>query len=164
MFVLSPNDNRVSDKESADSLKDRNFGGRRKVTDNTEKKEDYTKPSLERRANVDGDVEEQLISPDTTMDIDEMNDPNSRKREASRRAETSTTGYDQESNPYRRPGDSDDKTYSDAENRPKPDTRSDDDQVDPDPNVKHGTRNPWRIGEDYDKPADQNIGPDQKPR
>jgi hypothetical protein len=162
MFVLSPNDNKVND--DAGALKDRNFSGNRKVTDDVQKSEDYTKPSLERRANIDGDAEEKLISPDATMDVDDLNDPQARKRETSRRAETSTTGYDQDSNPYRRPGDSNDKTYSDADNRPKPDTRSDDDQVDPDPNVKHGTRNPWRIGEDYDKPADQNLGADQKPR
>ena len=154
MFVMSPNDNPVSDKESAGSLKDRNFGGNRKVTDNIQKAEDYTKPSLERRANVDGGVESQLIDPEATMDIDDMNDPQARKREESRRAETSTPGAQ---NQYRRPGDSD-KIQSDPDKRTKPDTRSDDDQVDPDPDVHHGSRNPYRFGEDRDKRGDQNLG------
>ena len=161
MFVLSPNDNSVNSKHGSSSLKDRKFGGNRKVTDNIQKTEDYTKPSLERRANVDGQVEEQLIEPETTIDIDDLNDPVARKRENSRRAETSTVGAE---NQYRRPGDSDDKIFTDADHRPKPDTRSDDDQVDPNPVQKHGSRNPYRIGEDHDKRGDQNTGPTQKPR
>lgn len=160
MFVMSPNDNPVSDKTSAGALKDRKFGGNRKVTDNVQKAEDYTKPSLERRANLDGEVESELIAPDATMDIDDMNDPEARKREVSRRAETSTVGAN---NQYRRPGDGDDKTYSEPDNRPKQDAREDD-MVEPDPEKKHGTRNPWRIGEDHDKRGDQNTGPTQKPR
>ena len=66
---MSPNDNRVSDKTAAGALKDRKFGGNRKVTDNVQKAEDYTKPSLERRANLDGEVESELIAPDATKDI-----------------------------------------------------------------------------------------------
>lgn len=154
MFVMSPNDNPVSDRESASSLKDRNFGGNRKVTDNIQKKEDYTKESLERRANLDGTVESKLIDPEATLDVDDMNDPNARKREESRRAETSMVGAQ---NQYRRPGDSD-KIQSDPDKRTKPDTRSDDDQVDPNPEVHHGSRNPYRFGEDYDKRSDQNVG------
>ena len=162
MFVMSPNDNRVSDKTSADALKDRKFSGNRQVTDNVQKDEDYTKPSMERRANLSGKdtPESELIAPDTTKDIDDLNDPVARKRETSRRAETSTVGAD---NQYRRPGDADDKTYSDPDNRPKQDAREND-MVEPDPNKKHGDRNPWRIGEDYDKRGDQNTGPTTKPR
>jgi len=160
MFTFSPNDNRVSDRNASSSLKDRNFGGNRKVTDNVQKAEDYTKPSLERRANLDGEVEAELIAPDTTKDIDEMNDPEARKRETSRRAETSTVGA---ANQYRRPGDGDDKIYSEPDNRPKQDSREDD-MVEPNPEKKHGTRNPWRIGEDHDKRGDQNTGPTTKPR
>ena len=160
MFVMSPNDNPVSDKTGAGALKDRKFGGNRKVTDNIQKDEDYTKPSLERRANLDGEVESELIAPDTTKDIDDMNDPEARKREVSRRAETSTVGAD---NQYRRPGDGDDKIYSEPDNRPKQDAREDD-MVEPDPEKKHGTRNPWRIGEDHDKRGDQNTCPTTKPR
>jgi len=145
MFTFSPNDNPVSDRSSSSSLKDRNFGANRKVTDNVQKTEDYTKPSMERRANMAEDVEEKIFNP----------------VEASRRAETSTVGAD---NQYRRPGDADDKIYSDPDNRPKSDTRSDDNQADPNPLQKHGTRNPWRIGEDHDKRGDQNTGPTTKPR
>lgn len=160
MIVLGPNDNRVSDKHSSSSPKDGKFGGNRKVTSNVQKTEDYTKPSTERRANMDGEVEEKIFNPveDTTKDIDDLNDPKARKRETTRREETSTTGHDQESNPYRRPGDADDKTYSEADNRPDMDDREDDGVVKPDSNKKHGSRNPWRVGEDYDKPADQNLG------
>lgn len=162
MFTLSPNDNRVSDKHSADALKDGKFGGNRKVTDNVQKAEDYTKPSQEKRANLTGETEEKIFNPveDTIKDTDDMNDPQARKREASRRAETSTVGAD---NQYRRPGDADDKEYSEADNRPDMDGREED-HVEPDPNKKHGDRNPWRIGEDYDKRGDQNTGPTTKPR
>ena len=162
MFTFSPNDNPVSDRNAAGSLKDRNFGGNRKVTDNVQKDGDYTKPSMERRANMAEDVEEKIFNPveETTKDTDDMNDPNARKREASRRAETSTVGA---ANQYRRPGDADDKIYSDPDNRPKQDNREDD-MVEPNPVKKHGTRNPWRIGEDHDKRGDQNTGPTTKPR
>ena len=154
MFVMSPNDNPVSDRDSSSSLKDRNFGGNRKITKNIQKTEDRTRPSLESRANLTGPAEEQLIHPDSTMDIDDMNDPLARKREESRRAETSTVGAQ---NQYRRPGDSQ-KIESDPDKRTKPDTRSDDNQVDPDPEVHHGSRNPYRFGEDYDRRGDQNKG------
>lgn len=165
MFVMSPNDNQVSDRHGAGSLKDRDFGGNRKIKPKSvQKSEDYKKPSQERRANLDGEVEEKLIAPEATIDIDDLNDPNARKREASRRAETSTTGHDQVSNPFRRPGDADDKTYSDKDNRPEGEQREDDVVREPNPNKKHGPRNPWRIGEDYDRRGDQNLGHDRKPR
>jgi len=162
MFVMSPNDNPVSDRQGASSLKDRNFGGNRKVTDNIQKEEDITKPSLERRANMDEDTEERIFNPveKTTKDIDDLNDPNNKKRETSRRAETSTVGA---ANQYRRPGDGDDKTYSEPDNRPKQDSREDEVR-EPKPEKKHGSRNPWRIGEDHDKRGDQNTGPTTKPR
>jgi len=161
MFVLSPGDNRVSDKTSSDSLKNRNFGGNRKVTDNIQKAEDYTKPSLERRANLDGEVESELIAPESTMDVDDMNDPVARKRETSRRAETSTVGAD---NQYRRSGDGDDKIYTDPDHRPEGEHREDDVVREPNPLKKHGKRNPFRFGEDYDKRGDQNTGHTTKPR
>lgn len=161
MFVMSPNDNKVNDRHGASSLKDRDFGGNRKVTRNVQKAEDYKRPSLEKRANLDGETDEKLIAPDATMDIDDLNDPQARKRETSRRAETSTVGAD---NQYRRPGDADDKTYSDADNRPEGENREDDVVKVPDPLKKHGSRNPWRIGEDHDKRGDQNTGHTTKPR
>ena len=157
---MSPNDNRVSDKESADALKNRNFGGNRKVSKNIQKAQDYTKESEDSRANLESAAESELIRPDATDDIDDLNDPNTRKREASRRAETSTVGAQ---NQYRRPGDGQ-KIVSDPDNRPESEHREDDVVKEPDPNKKHGSRNPWRIGEDYDRPADQNLAPDQKPR
>lgn len=160
MFTMSPNDNRVSDRHGAGALKDRDFGGNRKITRNIQKTADYKRPSLDRRANLDGEVEEVLIAPDATMDIDDMNNTEARKREVSRRAETSTVGAE---NQYRRPGDANDKIYSDPDNRPKMDDREDD-HIEPDSNAKHGSRNPWRIGEDHDKRADQNTGPTTKPR
>ena len=164
MFVMSPNDNPVSDKTGAGALKDRKFGGNRKVTDNVQKDEDYTKPSVERRANMAGNVDEKIVNPveETTKDIDYMNDPEARKREVSRRAETSD--FDSSTRKYRE--EVDDYTgpiQSDPDNRPKQDSREDD-MVEPNPEKKHGTRNPWRIGEDHDKRGDQNTGPTTKPR
>jgi hypothetical protein len=104
---------------------------------------------------LDDEAEENVTNPTgtTTKDIDDLNDPNARKREESRRAETSTPGAQ---NQYRRPGDSKD-IKSDADKRPRQDNREDD-HVEPD--GKHGSRNVWRIGEDHDKPADQNLGPE----
>ena len=166
MIVLSPNDNRVNDRHSPSAPRDRRFSGRRQVTENTEKAEDYTKFSTERRANMTGETDEKIFNPveETLKDLDEMNNDQIRKREVSRRAETSTTGYDQDSNPYRRPGDADDKEYSDPDNRPLMDSREDEVR-EPDPEKKHGDRNPWRIGQDYDERGDQNIGQvGQKPR
>lgn len=156
MFTLSPNDNRVSDRHGSSSLKDRNFGGNRKVTENIQKDSDYTKESVASRANLKSAAESELIRPDATDDIDDLNDPNTGKREASRRAETSTAGA---ANQYRRPGDANDKIYSDKDNQPTGEGREDDRVKEPNPNKKHGDRNPWRIGQDRDKPADQNIGP-----
>lgn len=159
MFVLSPGDNRVNDRHSSSSPTDGRFGGNRKVSDNTQKAEDYTKPSKTRRANLSGEAEKKVFNPvgETTDDIDDMNDPNARKRETSRRAETSTVGAQ---NKYRRPGASKD-IKSDADKRPRQDGREDE-HVEPD--GKHGSRNVWRIGEDRDRPGDQNLGPDQTPR
>ena len=158
MFTMSPNDNRLSGNQAG---KVGDFGANRATKPvSVQKAEDYTKANQERRANLDGEVESELIVPETTMDIDDMNDPDARKREESRRAETSTVGA---ANEYRRPGDGDDKIFTDADHRPKQDAREDD-MIEPDPEKKHGTRNPWRIGEDHDKRGDQNTGPMTKPR
>jgi len=158
MFTMSPNDNRLSGNQAG---KVGDFGANRATKPTSvQKAEDYTKANQERRANLDGEVESELIVPEATMDIDDMNDPDARKREESRRAETSTVGA---ANEYRRPGDGDDKIFTDADHRPKQDAREDD-MIEPDPEKKHGTRNPWRIGEDHDKRGDQNTGPMTKPR
>jgi hypothetical protein len=156
MFTMSPNDNRLSNP-AGEKVGD--FGGNRKVTSNIQKAEDYKKPSLQRRANLDGTVEEVLIEPDATIDVDDLNDPQNKKRETSRRAETSHVGAD---NQYRRPGDGDDKIYSDSDHRTKPDTRSDDAVVEPDSKAKHGTRNVHRFGEDRRTPGSQNLGPENQ--
>lgn len=162
MFVMSPYDNRVAE-DDAGGLKDRNFGGNRKVTDNVQKSEDYTKPSTERRANMTGETDEKIFNPveETTKDVDDMNDLEARKREESRRAETSTVGAD---NQYRRPFDGDDKTYSEPDNRPADDHREDDGVVEPDPVGKHGKRNPFHFGESRKVRGDQNVAPDQQTR
>jgi hypothetical protein len=162
MFVLGPSDNKVNDRHGSSSLKDSRFGGNRQVTDNVQKTEDYTKPSTERRSNMTGEADEKMVNPveEATIDIDDMNDPQARKRETSRRAETSTVGAQ---NQYRRPGDANDKIHTDADNIPEADV-NDDEVIEPDPNKKHGSRLPNMIGEYHDKPADQNIAPDQKPR
>jgi hypothetical protein len=155
---MSPNDNRLSGNQAG---KVGDFGANRAAKPTSvQKAEDYTKANQERRANLDGEVESELIVPETTMDIDDMNDPNVRKREESRRAETSTVGAQ---NQYRRPGDSD-KIQSDSDKRTAPDTRSDSVVAVPDPEAKHGSRNPYSIGEDHDKRGDQNTGPMTKPR
>ena len=157
MFTMSPNDNRTSSNQSG---KVGHFGANRAVKPTSvQKAEDYTKPNQERRANLAGEVESELIVPEATMDIDDMNDLMTGKREESRRAETSTPGAQ---NQYRRPGDSD-KIQSDPDKRTAPDTRSDSVVVVPNPEVKHGSRNPYRIGEDHDELSDQNIG-DKTPR
>jgi hypothetical protein len=163
MFTFSPNDNRVSDRHGSSTPKDRNFGGNRKVTDNIQKAEDYTKPSLDRRANLNDKVEDKLIAPDATMDIDDMNDPEARKREESRRAETSN--FDHSDRKFREPVDDYTETIikSDSDNRPDMDGMEDD-HIEPDPEAKHGSRNPARFGEDHDKRGDQNTGPTTKPR
>ena len=137
MIVMSPGDNKVKDSQS--DAKVGNFGANRKVTDNVQKSEDYTKPSLGRRSNVET---EGIPAEDTTKDIDNLNDPEAKKREASRRAETNTVGA---ANKFRRPGDGD-KIFSEPDNRPTGEGREDDGVVEPD-DKKHGPYNPWHPGE-----------------
>ena len=138
MIVMSPGDNKVKDSQS--EAKVGHFGGNRKVTDNVQKSEDYTKPSQGRRSNMES---EGVPLEDTTKDIDDLNDPEARKREASRRAETNTVGA---ANEYRRPGDGD-KIFSEPDNRPTGEGREDDGVVEPD-DKKHGPHNPWQFAGD----------------
>lgn len=80
MFTLSPND---SPLEDTNELRDGNFGGRREHTTGKQVREqDNTKRSLGAPNVKDNPSEE------TARDIDEMSEPESRKREFSRRAET----------------------------------------------------------------------------
>lgn len=92
MFILGPNDSPIN--ESKSSLTHSNFGGRRTVTSGTGKPEDYTRRNLERTVNMAGEIDEKVINPvfDTVKDIDDLADLTARKREFSRRAETSTLG------------------------------------------------------------------------
>lgn len=81
-FVLGPSDSPVSSSKS--SMVDGNFGGNREVTSNISKSQDYTKPS--------GGAPNKIENPeDVSKDIDEMTEAESRKREFSRREETSNT-------------------------------------------------------------------------
>lgn len=147
MFVMSPGDNKVQDSKS--DTTDGRFGGNRKVTSDVQNPQDYTKSTLDGRDKVENPE-------DTTKDIDDLNDPQARKRENSRRAETSTVGAD---NQYRRSGDGDDKIYSEPDNLPTGEGREDDVVIEPEAGKKHGTRSPWHIGESRDRPGDQNVAP-----
>ena len=101
-------------QESQSDATDSRFGGLRAVVDvSVAKTEDYTSRTKASPNKKENPVDE------TTKDIDDLNNEEDRKREASRRAETSTVGAD---NKYRRPGDGDDKTYSEPDNRPPEDT------------------------------------------
>jgi hypothetical protein len=80
-MYFSPNDNPVSDNTS--DIKDNNFGGQRQFTTDTQvKDQDYTKKSGG-APNVKRNPVEKVV-----RDIDAMTEPESRKREFSRRAET----------------------------------------------------------------------------
>ncbi len=80
-MILSPNDSPLADNVS--DMKDQNFGGNREVTTGVQQKEqDYTKS-----AGGSPNIEENPVS-ETTRDIDDMANPEARKREFSRRAET----------------------------------------------------------------------------
>ncbi len=81
MNFFSPNDNPV--QNSASDTTDGDFGGNREYTTGVQRKgQDYKKP-------VGGDVNSEENPVDETVrDIDEMTEPEARKREFSRRAET----------------------------------------------------------------------------
>ena len=99
-FVLGPSDSPVNDSKS--SMVDGNFGGNREVTSNISKSQDYKKPS--------GGAPNRVENPeDVSKDIDEMTEAESRKREFSRREETSNR---QKSN------EADFISKTDSDNRP----------------------------------------------
>jgi len=104
-MILSPNDSPLAD--NASDMKDQNFGGNREVTTGVQQKEqDYTKS-----AGGSPNIEENPVS-ETTRDIDDMANPEARKREFSRRAETQD------------PADHNKERFSesDSSNRPLEDT------------------------------------------
>ena len=85
--ILSPNDTQLAENKS--NITDGNFGGNREHS-NTADAKDYTK-----RTGADPDKKEN--PEDTTKDIDDMTDPKARKREFTRREETSNTQKSNES-------------------------------------------------------------------
>jgi len=133
MFILGPSDAPVNDSKS--DMTHTNFGGRRQVTEGVEKSEDYTRPSLERRANMSGETDEKIFNPveDATRDIDDLADMSTRKREFSRRAETST------------PGDQNKEYFhvSDLENKPLDEGREDNAFQNPSSEKSHGALHPF---------------------
>jgi len=131
MSGFSPYDAPLQESQS-DAI-DGRFGGLRQVVDQSVGKgittiSGGTPNETKISASVIGDYTKRTtIAPntkrnpvdETTKDVDDLNNEEDRKREASRRAETSTVGA---ANKYRRPGDGDDKTYSEPDNRPLEDT------------------------------------------
>jgi len=101
--VLSPDDNKV--KDSTSDMVDTDFGGNREHS-NTASSEDYTARSKTTN-NEQNPVDE------TIRDIDDLTDPKQRKREFSRREETSNTQSSNEGS-FR--------IESDPDNRPPEDT------------------------------------------
>jgi len=103
-FVLGPSDSPVSNSKS--DMVDGNFGGNREVTANISKSQDYKKPS--------GGAPNKVENPeDVSKDIDEMTEVASRKREFSRREETSNRQKSNEAEFIHR---------TDSDNRPLEDT------------------------------------------
>ena len=81
-FVLGPSDSPVNNSKS-DTV-DGNFGGNRSISSDISKSQDYKSPS--------GGAPNKVENPeDVSKDIDEMTEADSRKREFSRREETSNT-------------------------------------------------------------------------
>ena len=126
--VLSPNDSPL--KENKSDMTASNFGGNREVS-NTADAKDYTKRTGNAPNKKENPVE------DTSRDTDEMTDPKARKREFSRREETSNV---QSSN------EADFITKSDSDKRPRMDEGSDAVQVPETHAVKrHRKHNQWHF-------------------
>ena len=86
--VFSPNDNPLTTDQS--DATDARFGGHRKIT-STSKSQDYTS-----RTGASVDIKENPVE-DVIKDIDDLTDPNQRKREFSRQEELSDTQKGNES-------------------------------------------------------------------
>jgi hypothetical protein len=105
MITLSPHDTPVG--SDASEMKDTNFGGNREYTTGKQvKSQDYTSRDCGAPNKKENPYEE------TTKDVDDMTDPEARKREFSRRAETSTVGDHNKEHFHE----------TDPENRPPEDT------------------------------------------
>lgn len=118
-IVLSPSgDGPTGDrplKESKSDITHSHFGGNREVSEDISSGKDYTQRATEKiTSKKENPVDE------TVRDIDEMTEAESRKREFSRREETSNVQKNNEA---------DWQTKSDADNRPRVDEGSDAVQV-----------------------------------
>lgn len=126
--VLGPNDNPLSSDQSAPS--DSRFGGHREHS-NTAKAQDYTSRTGKAENRKENPVE------DTSRDIDEMTEAESRKREFSRREETSNVQASNEAGFI---------TKSDSDNRPRMDEGTDAVQVpEADENRQKQRANKWHF-------------------
>jgi hypothetical protein len=127
--ILGPNDSPVQNSKS-DGV-DGNFGGNREYSQTSDAK-DYTK-----RAGSAPNKKENPVDK-TVKDIDDMADPKARKREFSRREETSNTQKSNEAGFI---------TKSDKDNLPRMDEGSDAVQV-PEASVpkQHRKPNQWHLG------------------
>jgi hypothetical protein len=124
--VMSPNDNKLNNDVSEPTDKD--FGGHREYS-KTASSEDYTS-----RSNT-MDKKENPVD-DTVKDIDDLTDPKQRKRELSRREETSNV---QKSN------ESAFSTQSTSDNRPPENT--DDFVSDNDPVKRYRSKDKYNFGD-----------------
>jgi len=128
--ILTPGDSPVKDDKSSPTVS--NFGGHRAHSNSVSDAKDYTK-----RTGNAPTIEENPT--DTAVrDIDDMADPAARKREFSRREETSNTQLNNESSFI---------TKSDSDNLPPMDTGSDATVV-PETHAVKQTRKPnqWHFG------------------
>jgi hypothetical protein len=125
MFILGPNDSKVSNS-TTDSTHS-NFGGQRAVTAGVSKAEDYTQ-----RTTTAAEVQENPVD-DTTKDVDDMNDPQSRKSDTLRQTELMGAGT---------PGD-ENFIFSDLEKKPLDEGREDSAFITPDPDKPHGSLAPF---------------------
>jgi hypothetical protein len=117
-MYFSPNDNPVDD--DVGSMKDSNFGGQRQFTTGKQvRNQDYTKKHCGAPNTKKNPVE------DAVRDVDAMTNEETRKREFSRRAETSASGDHNKEHFHK----------TDPENRPLEDTTA----IIPD-DKKHGDK------------------------
>jgi hypothetical protein len=126
--ILTPGENLLNDDKS--STVDGRFGGHREHS-NTSKEQDYTSRTGTNKEKKENPVDE------TIRDIDDMTDPFQRKREFSRREETSNVQKSNEEHFI---------TKTDAENRPNMDEGTDPVRV-PDTDLvkRHRKPNQWHL-------------------
>lgn len=127
--ILTPGDSPIKDDKS--SITSSNFGGHRAHSNVLDAK-DYTKRTGN-ASTIEGNPTDTAV-----RDIDDMTDPAARKREFSRREETSNVQLSNEANFI---------TKSDSDNRPPMDTGSDGVVVPETSLVKQSRKpNQWHFG------------------